>query len=103
MDMDSNSSDQLWLFVYLFLTSFSIYHRKIQVSAHLLLPSIFFMIFVCCYQLNIFPLNAFHLFVQGWMETYPKKASIIRLVGEGDWLNQFRAVVLIRVSPFPYM
>ncbi|GAB2278119.1 hypothetical protein Dimus_012817 [Dionaea muscipula] len=69
MDMDSNSSDQLWLFVYLFLTSFSVYHRKIQ----------------------------------GWMETYPKKASIIRLVGEGDWLNQFRAVVLIKVSPFPYM
>ncbi|KAL8137112.1 hypothetical protein V2J09_003113 [Rumex salicifolius] len=47
-----------------------------------------------------------HLFyhkIQGWLERYPKKASVIRLAGEGDWMNQFQAVVLIRVSPFPYI
>ncbi|KAL0393418.1 UNVERIFIED_CONTAM: hypothetical protein Slati_4308000 [Sesamum latifolium] len=32
-----------------------------------------------------------------------KKASIIRLAGEGNWFNQFRAVALIRISPFPYV
>ncbi|GAB2274074.1 hypothetical protein Dimus_008844 [Dionaea muscipula] len=47
--------------------------------------------------------SVFHRKIQGWMEKYPKKASIIRLAGEGDWLNQFRAVILIRVSPFPYI
>ncbi|XP_057520077.1 uncharacterized protein LOC130800511 [Amaranthus tricolor] len=41
--------------------------------------------------------------IQGWMEMYPKKASLIRLAGEGGWLDQFQAVVLIRVSPFPYI
>lgn len=47
-----------------------------------------------------------HLFyrkIQGWLEKYPKQGSIIRLAGEGDWNNQFRAVVLIRISPFPYI
>ncbi|KAL0329658.1 UNVERIFIED_CONTAM: hypothetical protein Sradi_4952500 [Sesamum radiatum] len=38
-----------------------------------------------------------------WLEKYPKKASIIRLAGEGNWFNQFRAVALIRISPFPYV
>lgn len=37
------------------------------------------------------------------MEKYPKRASIIRLAGEGGWFDQFRAVALIRVSPFPYI
>lgn len=46
--------------------------------------------------------NEFGL-MQGWLERYPKKASVIRLAGEGDWMNQFQAVVLIRVSPFPYI
>ncbi|GAB4834258.1 hypothetical protein Ancab_032524 [Ancistrocladus abbreviatus] len=40
---------------------------------------------------------------KSWLEKYPKNASIIRLAGEGDWFHQFRAVVLIRVSPFPYI
>lgn len=43
------------------------------------------------------------LFEQGWLERYPKKASLIRLAGEGEWLDQFQAVALIRVSPFPYI
>nr|XP_043627501.1 TVP38/TMEM64 family membrane protein slr0305-like [Erigeron canadensis] len=40
--------------------------------------------------------------IQGWLERYPKKASIIRLAGEGDSYDQFRAVTLLRISPFPY-
>ncbi|GAB2300915.1 hypothetical protein Dimus_034950 [Dionaea muscipula] len=47
--------------------------------------------------------SLFYHKIQGWMEKYPKKASVIRLAGEGDWLNQFHAVILIRVSPFPYV
>ncbi|KAL3645366.1 hypothetical protein CASFOL_010546 [Castilleja foliolosa] len=41
--------------------------------------------------------------IHEWLERYPKRASIIRLAGEGNWFNQFRAVTLIRISPFPYM
>uniref|UniRef100_A0A5B6YSX7 VTT domain-containing protein n=1 Tax=Davidia involucrata TaxID=16924 RepID=A0A5B6YSX7_DAVIN len=41
--------------------------------------------------------------IQCWLEKYPKRASIIRLAGEGSWFNQFRAVALIRISPFPYV
>ncbi|XP_047306688.1 uncharacterized protein LOC124910111 [Impatiens glandulifera] len=41
--------------------------------------------------------------IQGWMDKYPKKASMIRLAGEGDWFHQFQAVILIRISPFPYL
>ncbi|KAJ9706741.1 hypothetical protein PVL29_001957 [Vitis rotundifolia] len=47
--------------------------------------------------------SLFHHKIQGWLEKYPKKASIIRLAGEGNWFHQFRAVTLIRVSPFPYI
>ncbi|KAI7746538.1 hypothetical protein M8C21_004680, partial [Ambrosia artemisiifolia] len=38
-----------------------------------------------------------------WLDRYPKKASILRLAGEGDWYDQFRAVTLLRISPFPYI
>ncbi|XP_019172628.1 PREDICTED: transmembrane protein 64-like [Ipomoea nil] len=41
--------------------------------------------------------------IQVCLERYPKNASMIRLAGEGDCLNQFQAVALIRVSPFPYI
>ncbi|GAV86910.1 SNARE_assoc domain-containing protein [Cephalotus follicularis] len=41
--------------------------------------------------------------IQGWLEKYPKKAAILRAAGEGNWFNQFRAVTLIRISPFPYI
>ncbi|KAK6920249.1 SNARE associated Golgi protein [Dillenia turbinata] len=37
-----------------------------------------------------------------WLEKHPRKAAIVRLASEGDWLYQFRVVFLIRVSPFPY-
>lgn len=41
--------------------------------------------------------------MQGWLEKYPKKASILKSAGAGNWFHQFRAVALIRISPFPYM
>ncbi|PON57444.1 Transmembrane protein [Parasponia andersonii] len=47
--------------------------------------------------------SLFHRKIQGWLEKYPKKASILRSAGEGNWFHQFRAVALIRVSPFPYI
>ena len=53
--------------------------------------------------LELSQLERFLILVQGWLEKYPKKASIIRLAGEGNWFHQFRAVTLIRVSPFPYI
>ncbi|PQQ02401.1 transmembrane protein 64 [Prunus yedoensis var. nudiflora] len=41
--------------------------------------------------------------IQGWLEKYPKRASVLRSAGEGNWFHQFRAVTLIRISPFPYI
>ncbi|KAG6431384.1 hypothetical protein SASPL_109463 [Salvia splendens] len=41
--------------------------------------------------------------MQAWLERHPKRASILRLAGEGNWFSQFRAVSLIRISPFPYI
>ncbi|CAM8882346.1 unnamed protein product [Rhodiola kirilowii] len=41
--------------------------------------------------------------IQFWYEKYPKQASIIKSAGEGGWFDQFRAVALIRISPFPYI
>lgn len=47
--------------------------------------------------------SLFHRKIQGLLERYPKRASVIRLAGEGTWFNQLRAVALIRISPFPYI
>ncbi|KAI4327050.1 hypothetical protein L6164_019553 [Bauhinia variegata] len=47
--------------------------------------------------------SIFHHKIQGWLEKYPKKASILRSAGGGTWFHQFRAVALIRISPFPYI
>ncbi|XP_073052054.1 uncharacterized protein [Primulina eburnea] len=47
--------------------------------------------------------SLFYRKIQMWLERHPKKASIIRLAGEGNWFSQFRAVTLIRISPFPYV
>ncbi|CAA7060126.1 unnamed protein product [Microthlaspi erraticum] len=47
-----------------------------------------------------------HLFrhkLQGWLERYPNQAVVLRAAGEGNWFHQFRAVTLIRISPFPYI
>ncbi|XP_027334556.1 transmembrane protein 64-like [Abrus precatorius] len=45
----------------------------------------------------------FHHKIEAWLDKYPKKASILRSAGGGSWFHQFRAVALIRISPFPYM
>lgn len=45
----------------------------------------------------------FHRRMEDWLERDPKKASVTRLAGEGNWYHQFKAVTLIRISPFPYM
>ncbi|KAI3756482.1 hypothetical protein L1987_56303 [Smallanthus sonchifolius] len=47
--------------------------------------------------------SLFYHKIQWWLDRYPKKASILRLAGEGDWYYQFRAVTLLRISPFPYI
>ncbi|XP_057513390.1 uncharacterized protein LOC130795355 [Actinidia eriantha] len=47
--------------------------------------------------------SLFYHKIQGWLEKYPKKASIIRLSGQGNWFYQCRDVTLIRISPFPYI
>ena len=45
----------------------------------------------------------FHHKIEEWLDQYPKKASVLRSAGGGSWFHQFRAVALIRISPFPYM
>lgn len=47
--------------------------------------------------------SSFRHKIQKWLEKWPNKSAIVRLAGEGDWFHQFRAVTLIRVSPFPYI
>ncbi|VVB07696.1 unnamed protein product [Arabis nemorensis] len=41
--------------------------------------------------------------IQGWLERYPDHAAMLRAAGGGSWFHQFRAVTLIRISPFPYV
>ncbi|XP_011029115.1 PREDICTED: transmembrane protein 64-like [Populus euphratica] len=41
--------------------------------------------------------------IRRWFDKYPKRAAILRAAGEGNWFHQFRAVALIRISPFPYI
>lgn len=41
--------------------------------------------------------------IHRWLEKWPEKAAIVRLAGEGNWFHQFRAVTLLRISPFPYI
>ncbi|KAK8944694.1 hypothetical protein KSP39_PZI008346 [Platanthera zijinensis] len=47
--------------------------------------------------------SSFRHKIHKWLERWPNKAAIARLAGEGDWFHQFRAVTLIRISPFPYI
>lgn len=44
-------------------------------------------------------LHRFH----GWLERrWPQQIALIKLAGQGGWFQQFRVVVLLRISPFPY-
>ncbi|MED6131325.1 hypothetical protein PIB30_008658 [Stylosanthes scabra] len=45
----------------------------------------------------------FHRRIEEWLEKYPKRAAVLRAAGGGDWFHQFKAVALIRISPFPYI
>ncbi|XP_051129213.1 uncharacterized protein LOC127250100 [Andrographis paniculata] len=47
--------------------------------------------------------SLFYHRIQAWLDRYPKNASVIRLAGEGGFLNQSQAVMLIRIAPFPYI
>ncbi|KAL8200869.1 hypothetical protein R6Q57_012208 [Mikania cordata] len=47
--------------------------------------------------------SLFYNKIEEWLDRFPKKASILRLAGEGNWFNQFKAVILLRISPFPYV
>ncbi|KAK3434494.1 hypothetical protein EUGRSUZ_D01963 [Eucalyptus grandis] len=47
--------------------------------------------------------SLFHHKIQNWLEKHPKRASLIRSAGRGNCFDQFRAVILIRISPFPYI
>ncbi|CAM0906926.1 unnamed protein product [Alopecurus aequalis] len=45
-------------------------------------------------------LHRFH----GWLEKkWPQQIALIKLAGKGGWFKQFRVVVLLRISPFPYV
>uniref|UniRef100_A0A7N0SZ39 VTT domain-containing protein n=1 Tax=Kalanchoe fedtschenkoi TaxID=63787 RepID=A0A7N0SZ39_KALFE len=47
--------------------------------------------------------SLFHHRIQLLLEKHPKRASIIKIAGEGTWFSQFKSVLLIRISPFPYI
>ncbi|WOL10606.1 hypothetical protein Cni_G19365 [Canna indica] len=54
-------------------------------------------------SLPFFVGSLFNQKIHRWLERWPKKTAFVRLAGEGDWFHQFRAVILIRISPFPYI
>ncbi|KAM0029997.1 putative SNARE associated golgi family protein [Helianthus debilis subsp. tardiflorus] len=66
-----------------------------------------FLLIICGVSIGVslpyFIGSLFYHKIQWWLDRYPKKASILRLAGEGDLYDQFRAVMLLRISPFPYI
>lgn len=61
-------------------------------------------IYIIFKLLHIFsPSDRCLILTQAWLEKYPKKAAVLRAAGGGNWFHQFRAVALIRISPFPYI
>ncbi|XP_076960800.1 uncharacterized protein LOC143637241 [Bidens hawaiensis] len=66
-----------------------------------------FLLIICGVTIGVslpyFIGSLFYHKIQAWLERYPKQASVIRLAGEGDLYDQFRAVTLLRISPFPYI
>lgn len=74
-----------------------LFFHKIQVRKFVKHTSLCFSFVCASNNLTLFDS------MQGWLEKYPKRASILRSAGEGNWFHQFRAVTLIRISPFPYI
>lgn len=54
-------------------------------------------------SLTFFIGSLFRHRINRWLEKWPEKAAIVRLAGEGNWFHQFRAVTLLRISPFPFI
>lgn len=44
----------------------------------------------------------FHARIQRWIQKWPKRAALIRIADQGGWLQQFRVLLILRVSPIPY-
>lgn len=81
----------------------SLFRHRINVSSlnnpfapvytHHIICWSFFVIIFCPHLVDM----------QRWLEKWPGKAAIVRLAGEGNWFHQFRAVTLLRISPFPFV
>lgn len=44
----------------------------------------------------------FHAKIQSWLQKWPERAALIRIADQGGWFQQFRAILILRVSPIPY-
>lgn len=40
--------------------------------------------------------------LQNWLKRWPKQVAVLKVAEQGSWFQQYRAVTLLRVSPFPY-
>ncbi|MCO5577769.1 hypothetical protein L7F22_031602 [Adiantum nelumboides] len=40
--------------------------------------------------------------IQRWIQKWPKRAALIRIADQGGWFQQFRVLLVLRVSPIPY-
>ena len=37
-----------------------------------------------------------------WIQKWPKRAALIRIADKGGWFEQFRVLLILRISPIPY-
>ncbi|KAH7439576.1 hypothetical protein KP509_04G067600 [Ceratopteris richardii] len=44
----------------------------------------------------------FHARIQNWIQKWPKRAALIRIADQGGWFQQFRVLLVLRLSPIPY-
>uniref|UniRef100_A0A0D9X1W1 VTT domain-containing protein n=1 Tax=Leersia perrieri TaxID=77586 RepID=A0A0D9X1W1_9ORYZ len=41
--------------------------------------------------------------LHGWLQKkWPREIALVELASKGSWFKQFRVIVLLRISPFPY-
>lgn len=40
--------------------------------------------------------------IQRWIQKWPKRAALIRIADQSGWFQQFRVLLILRVSPIPY-